>query len=218
MFITAGPMIKLFAGDYHQRDALRNHARKPILPQQRKTSVPSRFIQEILSFLKLLSVDDVSRSPDQSRIRKCPENRDSQRVPLLPSPLLYGPFLISPRRNQNATPRISTPKQPCPDIKSQRQKPLSSGSGVASGTPTRRGPPWAPNQAIPAGLPASRFRIFLLIEYPYTTLSSRAGRRLSTHAHLSEFSFSSRILQSTGTPPHLSVGRSPASLTHIRVV
>jgi hypothetical protein len=25
-------------------------------------------------------------------------------------------------------------------------------------------------------------------------------------------------LQSTGTPPHLSVGRSPASLTHIRVV
>ena len=162
--------------------------------------------------------DDVSRSPDQSRIRKCPENRDSQRVPLLPSPLLYGPFLISPRRNQNATPRISTPKQPCPDIKSQRQKPLSSGSGVASGTPTRRGPPWAPNQAIPAGLPASRFRIFLLIEYPYTTLSSRAGRRLSTHAHLSEFSFSSRILQSTGTPPHLSVGRSPASLTHIRVV
>ena len=137
---------------------------------------------------------------------------------LLPSPLLYGPFLISPRRNQNATPRISTPKQPCPDIKSQRQKPLSSGSGVASGTPTRRGPPWAPNQAIPAGLPASRFRIFLLIEYPYTTLSSRAGRRLSTHAHLSEFSFSSRILQSTGTPPHLSVGRSPASLTHIRVV
>ena len=106
-------------GNYHQRDALRNHARKPILPQERKTSVPSRFIQEILSFLKLLSVDDVSRSPDQSRIRKCPENRDSQRVPLLPSPLLYGPFLISPRRNQNATPRISTPKQPCPDIKSE---------------------------------------------------------------------------------------------------
>jgi hypothetical protein len=140
----------------------------------------------------LLSVDDVSRSPDQSRIRKCPENRDSQRVPLLPSPLLYGPFLISPRRNQNATPRISTPKQPCPDIKSQRQKPLSSGSGVASGTPTRRGPPWAPNQAIPAGLPASRFRIFLLIEYPYTTLSSRAGRRLSTHAHLSEYILSPR--------------------------
>jgi hypothetical protein len=25
-------------------------------------------------------------------------------------------------------------------------------------------------------------------------------------------------LQSTGTPPHLSVRRSPASLTHIRVV
>jgi hypothetical protein len=38
---------------------------------------------------------------------------------LLLSPLLYGPFLISPRRTQNATPRISTPKQPCPDIKSQ---------------------------------------------------------------------------------------------------
>ena len=29
-FITAGPMIKLFAGDYHQRDAHRNHARKLI--------------------------------------------------------------------------------------------------------------------------------------------------------------------------------------------
>lgn len=45
---------------------------------------------------------------------------------------------------------------------------------------------------LPAGLPASRFRIFLLIEYPYTTLSSRAGRRLSTHAQLSEYILSPR--------------------------
>jgi len=67
-----------------------------------------------------------SRSPDQSRIRKCAE-RERERhshqkwseILSCLSPLLYGPFLISPRRNQNATPRISTPKQPCPDIKSE---------------------------------------------------------------------------------------------------
>ena len=145
-----------------------------------------------------------------------------KRDTLLLSPLLYGPFLISPRRTQNATPRISTPKQPCPDIKSQNTENRSALAPELPQAPLRGEVPPRLSSSnpslslseerkirrvkiqIPAGLPASRFRIFLLIEYPYTTLSSRAGRRLSTHAHLSEFSLSSQILQSTGTPPHLS--------------
>jgi hypothetical protein len=152
-------------------------------------------------------------------------NEKRKQDTLLLSPLLYGPFLISPRRNQNATPRISTPKQPCPDIKSEITQNRSALAPELPQAPLRgevppRLPPFQPsfsislsrkkqeenskNRELPAGLPASRFRIFLLIEYPYTTLSSRAGRRLSTHAHLSEFSLSSQILQSTGTPPHLS--------------
>ena len=40
------------------------------------------------------------------------------------------------------------------------------------------------NRCLPAGVPATRSRIFLLIEYPHTTLSPVAPRRLSTRAKL----------------------------------
>ncbi len=160
---------------------------------------------------------------DQSRIRKCAERYilQSLRKPPL-SPLLYGPFLISPGRDQNATPRISTPKQPCHDIKSQTHKNRSALAPELPQAPPRgEVPPRLPltqESKLPAGLPASRFRIFLLIEYPYTTLSSRAGRRLSTHAHLSEFLFliPDAAIDRNPAPPQCR--RSPASLTHIRVV
>jgi hypothetical protein len=53
--------------------------------------------------------------------------------------------------------------------------------------------------------PQVGFVIFLLIEYPYTTLSSPAGRRLSTHAHRVRDLFHSGYCDKTRAPhgsPH----------------
>ena len=102
------------------------------------------------------------------------------------SPLLYGPFLISPRRDQSATPRISTPKPPRPDIKS-RDTDRSALAPELPQAPLRGEVPTrvtliSERHSQPV-YPQVGFVIFLLIEYPYTTLSSPAGRRLSTHAH-----------------------------------
>jgi hypothetical protein len=186
-----------------------------------------------------------SRSPDQSRIRKCAERErktlssknDQKSSPVChPFSMARFWFLLGVTKTQPPGYPHPNSRAPTSNRKSHKTAQLwlrsclrhpyeaRSPLGFPLSNPLfpslsleRNKKKTVKNRELPAGLPASRFRIFLLIEYPYTTLSSRAGRRLSTHAHLSEYSLS-QILQSTGTPPHLSVRRSPASLTHIRVV
>ena len=113
-----------------------------------------------------------------------------------PSPLLAGPFLMSPRRRQSATPG---PLPAPPDIKSggiSGPRPI-----VASGTPTRRGP----RRPRTRGPSAGRFTrkwvfVYFYSQSIHTTLSSVAGRRLSTRAHLQTCVFPVRTPQSTCRP------------------
>ena len=171
----------------------------------------------------------VSRSPEtnlglESARREIPTSEMRKKIPC-PTPLLYGPLLISPRSLH--------PEHNPPDLHTQTAQPryiqISIDSGRSALAPQL---PQAPLRGeVPARLPAFPpapqpvypqvgFVIFLLIEYPYTTLSSPAGRRLSTHAHRVVGSSSSPDIAIRPARPPSSPEKSlsPMSLTHIRVV
>ena len=153
------------------------------------------------------SVDDLqshNRSPDQSDQDSCtPESSTLfyHVVLSLVSPLLDGPFLISPSRRQRATPGDSHTR-----TRSKHSiKNMPACAALA---------PWLPQGRLRGEVPAeleretqkspslespSRFtrksvsNIFLLIEYPHTTLSPVTPRRLSTRAKLQTLSILSGI-------------------------
>ena len=128
------------------------------------------------------------------------------------SPLLDGPFLMSPRRRQSAT---AGPLPPAPDIKSDGLAGLR--AVVASGAPTRRGPHRGPCAGLPAGLLASgcwcisTHRVSIRPSHP----SADAVSRLAPASRL--FSRPDIAIDSL-TLPQASLGLSALSLTHIRVV
>ena len=121
-----------------------------------------------------------TRSPDQTEIRIRAHDAPAFHCRRALSPLLGGPFLMSPRRRQSATPG---PLPAPPDIKSggiSGPRPI-----VASGTPTRRGP----RRPRTRGPSAGRFTrkwvfVYFYSQSIHTTPSSVGGRRLSTHARL----------------------------------
>ena len=112
-----------------------------------------------------------------------------------PSPLLAGPFLMSPRRRQSATPG------PLP-VSPRHQVGRSPGlrSMVASGAPTRRGPRQAPSCESPRPVYSRLGVVYFYSQSIHTTLSSVARRRLSTRAGLQRFS-SPDIAIDLQTPP-----------------
>ena len=79
------------------------------------------------------------------------------------SPLLGGPFLMSPRRRQSATPG-PLPASPRHQVGSV---PRSAVHGCLRGSYEARSPPGAFLRKPPAGLLATGCRVFLLTEYPY---------------------------------------------------
>ena len=120
------------------------------------------------------SVDDLqshNRSPDQSDQDSCTPESSAlfyHVVLSLVSPLLDGPFLISPSRRQRATPgdshtrtRSSTPSRKYPPVQLwphgclrdayEARSPLKSGKRTQKGVPL---------SYLPAGLPASRSPIY----------------------------------------------------------
>ena len=151
------------------------------------------------------SVDDLqshNRSPDQSDQDSCtPESSTLfyHVVPSFVSPLLDGPFLISPSRRQRATPgdshtrtRSSTPSRICPPVQLWPHGCLRDAYEARSPLSSEKDPKVSLKSP-------SRFtrksvsNIFLLIEYPHTTLSPVAPRRLSTRAKLQTLSILSGI-------------------------
>jgi len=140
------------------------------------------------------------------------------------SPLLGGPFLIFPSCRQSATPGSNQPPR---DFKSQRhcrsrirrylrdtyeaRSPPETFTGRQSCHNNTTPPPSIP----PAGLLAIGFYCISTHQVFHTTLSSVAGHRLSTRAHL-------QILSSeycNQPADHLPLKRSsPMSLTCIRMV
>ena len=85
------------------------------------------------------------------------------------SPLLGGPFLMSPRRRQSAT---AGPAPAGPRHQVGRTG-WAAGHGYLRGSYEARSPPGAFLRKPPAGLLATGFRVFLLTEYPYDPLVRR---------------------------------------------
>ena len=119
------------------------------------------------------SVDDLqshNRSPDQSDQDSCtPESSTLFYHVVLSfvSPLLDGPFLISPSRRQRATPgdshtrtRSSTPSRICPPVQLWPHGCLRDAYEARSPLSSREKPKRVPLSNLPAGLPASRSPIY----------------------------------------------------------
>jgi len=113
-------------GNYHQRNPLRETTAHQRAPQKRMLPDLSCFHIESLSSscypwtMFLVPQTNLGLGKCAPNTPRNISTRECVAVCVCAtSPLLYGPFLISPRRDQSATPRISTPKPPRPDIKSR---------------------------------------------------------------------------------------------------
>ena len=167
-------------GNYHQRSPSQKthykeppaHTHKSPCPARPPSWFPIRY--ETLVRLAPWTICVATRSPDQTEIRIrahdapawCGINQPCRRAP---SPLLAGPFLMSPRRRQSATPG-PLPASPRHQVGSV---PRSAVHGCLRGSYEARSPPGAFLRKPPAGLLATGCRVFLLTEYPYDPLVRR---------------------------------------------